>query len=291
MDKHAYLIMAHNNYDYLNKLISVLDDPRNDIYLHIDAKDTLFCEDQLIPPENSNLFYIERKKIYWGGFSQTICELDLLQEAVKKEYAYYHLLSGADFPIKSQNYIHNFFSINKGYEFVGFDNEWNENKIKYRQYYTDVGRDKKITTIAKKIINLIYLKLQKITRRTPTYDIKVYKGANWFSITHDLALFVLENRKLIYDNFSNILNSDEFFLQSIVGNSDFSKKVYKGMSAEEYESNMRHIDWSRGEPYTFKENDLDELLNSHKLFARKFDGKNELGLVDKIIKHLKEIYS
>ena len=259
MDKHAYLIMAHSNYDYLNKLISVLDDIRNDIYLHIDAKDTLFCEDQLIPPENSNLIYIERKKIYWGGFSQTICELDLLQETVKKEYVYYHLLSGADFPIKSQDYIHNFFSVNKGYEFVGFDNEWNENKIKYRQYYIDVGRDKKITTISKKIINLIYLKLQKITNYTHTYDIKVYKGANWFSITHDLALFILEKRKLIYDNFSNILNSDEFFLQSIVGNSDFSKKVYKGMSAEEYESNMRHIDWNRGEPYTFKENDLYKL--------------------------------
>lgn len=36
--KHAYLIMAHNEWDMLNKLIQALDYPNNDIYLHIDKK-------------------------------------------------------------------------------------------------------------------------------------------------------------------------------------------------------------------------------------------------------------
>lgn len=31
--KHAYLIMAHNNFEQLRILISLLDDVRNDIYL------------------------------------------------------------------------------------------------------------------------------------------------------------------------------------------------------------------------------------------------------------------
>ena len=34
--KHAYLIMAHNNFYILEKLLHLLDDPRNDIYVHID---------------------------------------------------------------------------------------------------------------------------------------------------------------------------------------------------------------------------------------------------------------
>ena len=38
MDKHAYLIMAHNNLYVLEKLLLLLDDYRNDIYIHIDAK-------------------------------------------------------------------------------------------------------------------------------------------------------------------------------------------------------------------------------------------------------------
>ena len=36
MKKHAYLIMAHNNPYILKKLLNLIDDKRNDIYLHID---------------------------------------------------------------------------------------------------------------------------------------------------------------------------------------------------------------------------------------------------------------
>ena len=32
--KHAYLIMAHNQFLTLKELVSVLDDSRNDIYVH-----------------------------------------------------------------------------------------------------------------------------------------------------------------------------------------------------------------------------------------------------------------
>ena len=37
-NKHAYLIMAHNEFDILEKLLLLLDDSRNDIYIHIDLK-------------------------------------------------------------------------------------------------------------------------------------------------------------------------------------------------------------------------------------------------------------
>ena len=36
--KHAYLILAHNEFWLLQTLIGCLDDPRNDIYVHIDQK-------------------------------------------------------------------------------------------------------------------------------------------------------------------------------------------------------------------------------------------------------------
>ena len=38
MNKHAYLIMAHNNWRNLETLIKLIDDDRNDIYIHIDRK-------------------------------------------------------------------------------------------------------------------------------------------------------------------------------------------------------------------------------------------------------------
>lgn len=36
--KHAYLIMAHKDPEQLKLLISLLDDPRNDIFVHCDKK-------------------------------------------------------------------------------------------------------------------------------------------------------------------------------------------------------------------------------------------------------------
>ena len=38
IDKHAYCILAHNNFHQLQTLINCIDDERNDIYLHIDKK-------------------------------------------------------------------------------------------------------------------------------------------------------------------------------------------------------------------------------------------------------------
>ena len=34
--KHAYLIMAHTQFQQVAKLVSLIDDSENDIYLHID---------------------------------------------------------------------------------------------------------------------------------------------------------------------------------------------------------------------------------------------------------------
>lgn len=36
--KHAMLIMAHNQFEILEKLMTQLDHERNDIYIHIDRK-------------------------------------------------------------------------------------------------------------------------------------------------------------------------------------------------------------------------------------------------------------
>lgn len=37
-NKHAFLIMAHGQQGILRKLLTMLDDERNDIFLHIDKK-------------------------------------------------------------------------------------------------------------------------------------------------------------------------------------------------------------------------------------------------------------
>ena len=57
--KHAYLIMAHANIGQLSQLLLALDDPRNDIYLHIDAKSDIDLT-QLAPPQFANAVFLYR---------------------------------------------------------------------------------------------------------------------------------------------------------------------------------------------------------------------------------------
>lgn len=54
MKKHAYLIIAHDNWKILEKLLILLDDKRNDIYLHIDRKSNLINFSNNV--HNANLF-------------------------------------------------------------------------------------------------------------------------------------------------------------------------------------------------------------------------------------------
>ena len=107
--RHAYLIIAHTQFGQLKKLLRMLDDGRNDIYVHIDSRAKDFRREDFDGlMAHAGLFFTERTSVIWGSYSQIRSELVLLRAAVPGHYGYYHLLSGADLPIKSQDEIHAF---------------------------------------------------------------------------------------------------------------------------------------------------------------------------------------
>lgn len=117
------------------------------------------------------------------------------------------------------------------------------------------------------------------------YKMSVKKGTNWFSITDELARYVVKNEKLIKDMFKYSISGDEHFLHTLVWNSSFKDNVYN--LQDELDSCKRLIDWNRGQPYTYKEQDYDLIINSDKLFARKFDMSVDSKIVDMIYDTLK----
>lgn len=119
MKKHAYLIIAHNNWKILERLLILLDDNRNDIYLHIDRKSDLINFSNNV--HNANLSVFHEIDVRWGDVSQIQVELLLFNAAYcKGSYSYYHLISGSDLPIKDQDEIHAFFDGHYPAEFIGF---------------------------------------------------------------------------------------------------------------------------------------------------------------------------
>ena len=79
MLKHAYLIMAHEDTLVLRRLIQLLDNENNCIYIHIDRnsrfRDTSQIQ-QLV--KKAKLTIYQKYKVYWGTNSITLAEIFLL---------------------------------------------------------------------------------------------------------------------------------------------------------------------------------------------------------------------
>ncbi|MBQ3599725.1 MAG: glycosyl transferase [Lachnospiraceae bacterium] len=293
MNKHAYLIMAHNNFDFLKKELLLLDDERNDIFIHVDKKAKDINMTSVIENiKKSKVYFIPRRKIKWAGYSGIQCELELLRSAIKEgQYAYYHLLSGADLPLKSQDEIHEFFFQHQGKEFVSFDRKTPRledlNRAKRYYFFQEIyGRNRKNPILlALFILDKISIKAQKVlnvNRFRKEQGLQLQKGPNWFSITHELALYVLKKEPWIKRYFSYTRSGDEVFLQTIVNNSKFKERLYQDGLTKNNNACLRKIDWGRGKPYVWRVQDYEELINSGCLFARKFDP----GVDEKIINML-----
>ena len=71
MKKHAYLVMAHSQFDILITQIKLLDHENNDFYVHVDkkAKDVPIEKIQN-SAKKSKVVFIEGMDISWGSYSQ-----------------------------------------------------------------------------------------------------------------------------------------------------------------------------------------------------------------------------
>lgn len=287
--KHAYLIIAHNQFELLKILLKSIDYNDNDIYLHIDKKiDKVNFDDFYQCIKKSNLYIIDNRiNVQWGNYSQIECELNLLEEASRHGYQYYHLMSGVDMPLKSQDYIHNFFNKNYGTQFVHFEKKIIDDEAYQRvsKYHLFCGKNRNILV---KILNRIIIGLQFGIDRTRKNKLIYQKGANWFSITDDLVKHIIENKKFIEKNFKYTICADEMFLQTMIINSKFIDKISSNNFNDDYSTIMYYIDWKRGKPYEFTNDDYDELMKSNMLFARKFNWNKDNKIIKRIYEDIKK---
>lgn len=281
-NKHAYLIIAHKSDETFYTLLQLLDDPMNDIYVHMDIKNDSFSENTW-RPKYSHLYYTERTNVTWGGYSQIRAELILLSGAIKRQYQYYHLLSGEDLPIKTQQEIHHFFDSCGDKIFVDFysDHFTNFDRVRYYHLFQEyLGR--RNTFFA----NKLFINMQIILHINRNQGIRFAKGANWFSIPHDFAAYVVSKERWIKHTFKYSFCCDEVFLQTILINSQFIDRLFYQGFDNNTVSMMREIDWKRGDPYIFRIDDLQQLKTSDRMFARKFNSKIDVAIINAIKQYI-----
>lgn len=195
MHRHAYLVMVHNQPELLKMLLICLDHPAHDFYIHIDQKVKDISAFQFTL-KHSSVHYTRRVNVSWGGYSLLRAELTLLKAATLEGYDYYHLLSGADLPLRSAQEIYNFFEENFGREFIHYCTPAfsSRESVAARVRYYHILQEKagRGTNMLGKL-NSLMLKAQKVlgVDRLCRSDLPVRCGANWFSITRELAQYLL----------------------------------------------------------------------------------------------------
>lgn len=285
--KHAYLIMAHNEMGLLKLLLSKLDHKDNTIYLHCDVKFDCDMDALRAQLNTSTLHFIKRMDVRWGKYSQIQCELELLKEAVKGNHDYYHLITGVDLPLKSNEEINAFFEEHNGQEFVSYDKNANETRNFINRF--DKWHFKLVckynNALQRAVVSLCNIPLQIFEKvantvagnRSRKYaDLVFMKGSSYFDITHALATYVVEKEELIREIFKFSHCCDEVFLHTIAYNSPFVDKItYYG---------TRYIDWSKHgkSPEILTLNHWEDMESSGKLFARKFSSGASGDLIKKL---------
>ena len=266
--KHAYLILAHGSFDLLRLLISRLDDERNDIFVHLDKKVKVLPE---LHAEHAGLYFTEeRVDVRWGDWTVVEAEYVLFAAAVARgPYQYYHLLSGVDLPVKSQDYIHDFCDTHQGTEFIGYTlTEITPEVVRKVQRWHLFPKDFKNSSIVKRALRTAYIRVQEILGIYRNRDVDFKKGSPWVSVTDAMARHFLAHRAWAQKVFSHSFCADEMVMQTLAWQAPFREKLYN--TQDDGAGCLRAIGWKDGQIVDWTPEDLPSLRASEALFARKF---------------------
>ncbi len=274
VDRQAYIIMAHADQETLFRLLKLLDDKRNDIFIHINSKSNNLKNvnfKEII--QNAQVFSYSKYAVAWWGDRILKVQMLLLSEVVRiserggYRYNYIHILSGNDFPLKSQDEIINLLDGDKhNYIEANLLPKW-RHRIDYYKLTNNLYFGKKMRkNYAVRIINKILVLIQKILgfHRVPI-DREIYGGLCFCSIKYDFAKYVVEHRDYIRKQYYYTEAPEELYLQDLILNSEF-KDTLVGHS-------LHYINWNKKErisgPVWLKDDDYEKLMESDRLFCRK----------------------
>lgn len=278
--KLAHLILAHNQPRQLERLIRRLAHPDADTYIHLDKKTPIADFEHLKDIEN--VYFIQnRVKVYWGTFAIVQATLNGFNEIIQsgKNYQYVNLLSGQDYPLKPQDAIHQYLEKNAGTAFMDyllFEPDWREALPRVQSYHFNNLR------VPGKFALQGWVNKVMPQRKMPNGLIPVGRS-QWFTVPLECVVYMCDywQKNAALRRFIKLTWApDEFIFQTILYNS-----VYKNRMVND---GLRYIDWSNGgvSPKTLTLDDAGALMESGKLFARKFDMDKHAGILDHIDKQI-----
>lgn len=284
----AYLLLCHKNEEQVETLIDQLSSDNVDFYIHIDKKSCCF-----LLQERSNVFILPQKDrvdIRWATYSMIRAELNLIGFVLKsqRQYDYIGLLSGQDFPVKTNQFIEDFLTKNMGEEFIEVidhsDIRFHRYLKRTNVYYPEfLQKRSSVSKIARKIYMILtgYPSTAKVFSRSNPMDFEFEFGSQWWLLSYDcikwIDCFLRQHREYcLY--FSHAMTPDECFFQTLLVASPFNQQIRDRVTYLEWNDDQNH-------PKSIDKNVVDQLINSERyLFCRKID---DIEIAKEIVQILK----
>jgi hypothetical protein len=287
--KIAYLVLAHKLPEQLIRLIKTLNTVDTSFFIHVDRNTEDETHAALVGFFRSydNVHFIKRHYCKWGDSSLVKATLSGLKYLVKSEipYDYVILLSGQDYPIKSNDEIQAYLQKNNGFSFLQYSTTPHNMAGRIEHWHFRIGRRHYIipakNMFGPPLLNKIWNPIaQKIKwRRKLPGNLKPYFGSQFWCLSRefvDSCLKYLAEHKG-YEKFMKLSYiPDEFFFQSVFLNSSLRPRIINtDLRYKDFSDHNRH-------PKVLDKQDFNILINSNFLFARKFDLAYDSEILDMI---------
>lgn len=281
---HAVLVTAYKDYPSLLRLARRLDPGFFKLFIHVDRKSPIGGE-QIGELEQLGAKVRKSFTVRWGSYTHLQAILQLMRAAVDDgPFDYLHITSGQDYPLWDAA---EFELRCNGPIFI--DSGPLEDQppfVRHRYELSDPFHFLLNDRFGSRPLHkFLTRKSQWIRQRTGKprtqfgpYD-TLYKGPVWCSLPAAAAVRLLGDP--VAEEFlaaiRNTRIAEEIFFPTYFMNS--------GMAAEVVKDDLRYIDWSErngSSPAYLDESDLEAVLRSNALFARKVSSKISTRLLDAI---------
>jgi hypothetical protein len=308
----AYIVSAHKLPEQLIRLVRRLHTERASFFIHVDRKTSadVFAKMTAGLRGLTNVHFVKRHACFWGEPSVLEASLEGFRALFASGVAFDRvvLLSGQCYPLCSHERLESYLESQGDKQFIAYtdfreippDGGWKQSGPArvdnwhwrlWKMNFVVPGslmsnsvnrycRSKYKWMPAVSAVWSAMMKLVPIRRKYPPGLQPFYYGSAFGCFTREFAQYIhslLTTRHAFFRFFQYVDLADEMFYQSVAMSSPFKDQVVN--------DNLFLIDWENPNPQvprTFVTEDLDRVIHSGKLFARKFDMTRDAVILDRL---------
>jgi hypothetical protein len=278
--KLAYIVTAYKLPEQLTRLVARLSTESSHFFIHVDKRTDDVTYRRMAAPlsDLANVHFLDRHSCYYGDFGHPRATLKGISAILRRRlpFDYAVLLTGQDYPIKSNAQIDDFFSRRDGQSFMAHfplpHKDWQGGGMERIRAWHLRLRGKRFRFPPRSL---------PIVRRRLPGGLRPFGGSSYWCLTAACIEYVYEfvRSSPSYVRFFNYVDvPDEIFFHTIVLNSPLRGTVVN--------DDLRYLEWRNpavaGGPAVLGKHDFEKIIRSTKLFARKFDVTRDADVLDMI---------